>query len=51
MNHRYRIPKESVADFFYSLDDDIISDCEVINKTMNIYKEVNQMVPGVVVTH
>jgi len=34
MNHRYRLPKDSTADYFYSLDDDIISDCEVIGKTI-----------------
>ena len=42
MDHRYRLPKESTAQLLYSLDDDIIVDCDTFKKTLARFNEVNQ---------
>jgi hypothetical protein len=41
MDHRYRLPKESTAQLLYSLDDDIIVDCETFKATLAKFNEVN----------
>jgi hypothetical protein len=51
MDHRYRLPKESTAQLLYSLDDDIIVDCETFKLTLDRFNEVNKHQLGAVTTN
>ena len=42
MDHRFRLTKQSQAKLIYSLDDDIIVDCETFKTTLARYNEVNK---------
>ena len=42
MDHRYRLPKESTAQLLYSLDDDIIVDCQTFKLTLDKYNNANK---------
>lgn len=46
LNHRFRAPKEASAEVFYSLDDDIMVDCDTLNKTYMHFWSAKQSQPG-----
>lgn len=51
MDHRYRLPKHSAARVLYSLDDDIIVDCNTFALTFQQYQKVNHLEVGPIVAN
>ena len=51
MNHRYLLPKEASADYYYSLDDDIEIDCGTLKNTISQYTQNNYYFPGPVIVN